>query len=105
MAEYVLVYKGGNKVPEGEAEQQRVAAAWGKWFADLGDKVVNNGAPFGESKVVGSGGEVGGSSDMGLSGFSIVEADSLDEAVELAKGCPVLGGGASIEVYSTIVMM
>jgi hypothetical protein len=34
-----------------------------------------------------------------------LEADSLDAAVGLAKGCPVLQGGASISVYETFEVM
>jgi hypothetical protein len=39
------------------------------------------------------------------SGYSIVTADSLDEAVEKAKGCPVLEGGAHITVYEAFEVM
>ena len=39
------------------------------------------------------------------SGYSILTADSLDEAVEKAKGCPVLQGGAQIAVYETVEVM
>jgi hypothetical protein len=39
------------------------------------------------------------------SGYSIVTADSLDEAVDKAKGCPVLQGGASVTVYETFAVM
>ena len=39
------------------------------------------------------------------SGYSIIEADSLDAAADLAKGCPVLQGGASVSVYETFEVM
>jgi len=35
------------------------------------------------------------------SGYTIVEAGSLDEAVKMAQGCPVLAGGAEISVFET----
>jgi hypothetical protein len=56
------------------------------------------------AKTIGSDGSVsdGGGS---ASGYSIVTADSLDEAVTKAKGCPVLQGGASITVYETFAVM
>jgi len=104
MAEYVLVYKDGGQMPEGEAAQKAVMEAWTKWFDDLGDKIVNRGAPFGATKSIASDGGVGDGS-VGLTGFSIIEADSLDAAVEIAKGCPVLGGGSSIEVCETFDVM
>lgn len=39
------------------------------------------------------------------SGYTILKADSLDAAVEMAKGCPVLQGGASISVFETFALM
>ena len=39
------------------------------------------------------------------SGYSIIKADSLDAAVETAKGCPVLAGGASLVVSETFPVM
>jgi len=39
------------------------------------------------------------------SGYSILKADSLNQAVELAKGCPVLESGAKISVYETFPAM
>ncbi len=49
------------------------------------NNVVTNG-PFGEIKET-------------LGGFITVKADSIEEAVEFAKGCPVLqGDGNSVEV-------
>jgi len=34
-------------------------------------------------------------------GYTIIKADSLDEAVEMAKGCPGFIGGGDITVYET----
>lgn len=39
------------------------------------------------------------------SGYSIIQASSLDDAVKLAKDCPVLQGGAKISVYETFEVM
>ena len=53
------------------------------------------------------GGTDGSISDGGgsASGYSILSADSLDAAAEMAKGCPVLQGGATITVYETFAVM
>jgi hypothetical protein len=46
------------------------------------------------------------SDDSGtMNGYIIIRADSLDEAVALAKGCPVLGGGSTLQVVETYAMM
>ena len=39
------------------------------------------------------------------SGYSVLQADSLDAAVAMSKGCPVLQGGATITVYETLDVM
>jgi hypothetical protein len=36
-----------------------------------------------------------------VSGYSVIAAESLDGAIEMAKGCPILEGGGSIEPGST----
>jgi len=104
MATYLLVYKGGN-MPQTDAERAQVMEAWGRWFGGLGQAVVDGGNPFGPSKSVAKNGSVTDGASSGLSGYSILKADTLDAAVKMAKDCPVLLGGASIEVYETFDVM
>ena len=106
MADYVLLYSGG-KMPEGKEEQDAVMAAWNAWFGELGGALKDAGNPFTPAaKSIGSDGSVSEGAGGGTpSGYSIVTADSLDEAVEKAKGSPVLKGGASITVYETFAVM
>jgi hypothetical protein len=40
-----------------------------------------------------------------MTDYLIIGADSMDTAVDMAKGCPVLQGGATISVYETIAVM
>ena len=104
MANFLLLYSGG-AMPEGEAAQAQVMKAWGGWFGTLGDGVVDMGNPFTPAaKTIGTDGSVrdGGAS---ASGYSVIKADSMDDAVAKAKGCPVLQGGASITVYETFPAM
>jgi len=69
-------YSGGNGLLFDGARVVRVKNA---------KKIVTDG-PFGDIKET-------------LGGYMIVKADSFDEAVEFAKGCPVLQGeGNSVEV-------
>jgi len=104
MANYVLVYKGGG-MPQSEAEQAAVMAAWGKWFGDLGPAMVDGGNPFGPSASVASDGAVKDGGGSALTGYSILKAESLSEATQKAKGCPILSSGGSIEVYETFNVM
>src|SRR5258706_8353194 len=95
MANYVFAYSGGHGVAADEAERNAQMAKWGQWFGELGSAVVDGGAATGTAKTVGPGGSVSDGGSRGLTGYSIVSADSLDSAVGLAKGCPGLGVGGA----------
>ena len=102
MSKFVYLYSGGQvaETPEAQQESMRV---WGEWFGALGSSVADIGNPFGSgSTVQGRGASAGGASK--LSGYSIVEAGSLDEAAAKANGCPVLASGGSVEIYEAIPM-
>ncbi len=102
MPKFVFAYHGG-KPPESPEEGEKVMAAWGAWFETLGSAVVDGGAPVGVSKTVSASGVTDGGGANPLSGYSIVSADHIDAAVEMAKGCPILDGG-SVEVAEAMDM-
>ena len=104
MANYVFAYSGGKGVAADEAERNAQMARWGQWFAELGSALVDGGAATGTAKTVGPGGSISDGGSRGLTGYSIVSADSLDAAVELAKGCPVLEIGGDVDVYEALAM-
>jgi hypothetical protein len=105
MPKYILGFHGGS-MPETPEEGENVMAAWGKWMADLGKAMVDPGNPVGGSKTIASNGAVsdGGGANP-LTGYSVIEAASLDEAVKLAKACPQLASGGSIQVGETFDIM
>ena len=104
MANYVFAYSGGNGVAADEETRNAQLAKWGQWFGQLGSAVVEPGAPTGAAKTVGAGGSVTDGGSRGLTGYTIISANSLDSAVELAKGCPVLEVGGAVDVYEAIAM-
>jgi hypothetical protein len=69
------------------------------WFGSLGEAIVDGGNPFGPSSTVATDGAVADGGRSALTGYSIISADTLAEATERAKGCPVLRSGGSVEVY------
>ncbi len=105
MAKYVLLYTGGG-MAETEAEQAAVMQAWGVWFHELGSALVDGGAPFsGAAKHISSAGKVqDGSAGMAATGYSIIEAASLDEATRLAGSNPLLQSNGQITVFETAQM-
>jgi hypothetical protein len=99
MGNFVLAYRGGAGMAEDPAAREQAMAAWGAWFGQLGQAVVDAGAPFGASTVVG-----GNGATAELSGYSIVSAGSLEEAAGQAKDCPVLANGGTVDVYEALAM-
>ena len=73
-------------------------------FGTLGDKLVDGGNPVSNTKTIAPGGSVSETTNP-PTGYSVIKADSLDEAVELSKGCQVLQGGASVVVAETFPVM
>jgi hypothetical protein len=102
MAKFVLAYQGGSMAETPEA-QEAVMQAWIGWFGELGPAVLDGGKPFGASTSVRSDGSTGGAPSA-LTGYSVVEAQDLAAAAALAKGCPVLDAGGSVDVYEALPM-
>jgi TetR/AcrR family transcriptional repressor of nem operon len=106
MAKFLFVYRGAGETVARmtPAEKQQHMQKWEKWLGEgmqkgwlldpgdgltqegrvVGARVVTDG-PFVESKEV-------------VGGFSIIQADTIDAAAKLAKGCPVVLVGGTVEV-------
>jgi hypothetical protein len=106
MTKYLLLYHGGG-MPETEEENAAVLKAWEAWYTQLGNAVVDPGNPFTpNAKSVASDSKVSdGPAGTMASGYTILEAGSLDEAAKMAQSCPVLQSGAQISVFETFNVM
>ena len=105
MPKYVFAYHGDGDMPDSEEEMASVMEAWGAWFGSMGDALLDGGNPTGAAKTVAADGSVSdGGGANAVTGYSLINADSLDAAIAIAKGCPVLAGGGSVEVAEAIDM-
>ena len=104
MANFLLLYHGGH-MPESPEEGVKVMKAWADWFETLGEALVDGGNPTSQAKTINTNGSVTASGPSSSSGYSVIAADNIDHAVRLAKDCPVLAGGVSIEVAETLNTM
>ena len=104
MEKYLLVYYGGNMESDPQKAKQ-VMADWMKWFSDLGQAIVDGGAPTMPGKVVSTKNtKAGFVGEQPVTGYSILQAANIDEAVKLSRGCPILNSSGQIAVYSTMQM-
>ena len=103
MPQFVLVYVGGNQ-PASPEEGQKHFARYMEWLASLGDAAISPANPLKDTSTVNPDGSVtpGGSSN--ISGYTIVAADSIEEALTMAKSCPFLEIGGSLEVSELLQM-
>jgi hypothetical protein len=103
---YLLVYYGGG-MPATLRAQARALKQWERWFEKVGSSMVDGGNPMSGAvnKIRADGSVAKGPIGKRASGYSILEAPSLDQATKLAKGCPILRGGGEIAVYETFNAM
>lgn len=107
MAKFMFIYRGGGKNPDemSPEQMQQVMQLWmdwiqggveAGWMVDGGDALKNEGSlvhpdqavtdgPFTESKEL-------------VGGYSMIQADSLAKAAEIAKTSPIIQSGGTVEV-------
>ena len=104
MSKFLFTYHGGSK-PESDAQMAEVMQAWQSWFVSMGDDVIDGGNPVGMSITVNSDGSAennGGANPV--SGYSLINASNEQDAIDKARGCPILGAGGSVEIAPAIEM-
>ena len=107
MDEYILIFRHQDGLKVASPEQIQIwmkqTSDWMAGIASAGKLVGGYGLPFADSRVVRPNNAVTdgpfGRIYETIGGCLIVKADSIDEAVGFAKGCPVLQGeDNSVEV-------
>lgn len=90
MKRFMLLHYGFEKPTD------EIMKAWGAWFESIAHRQVDQGGFAGGREISSA-----GTRDLpwgmeSITGYNIIEAESLDEAEEIAKGNPFI---ASIRVY------
>ena len=113
MAKYLYLFRGGDDrwTEASPEETQEHMQKWGAWMQGLAQqgKLVD-GLPLARpGKVVEKSGEVihdgpfaEGTEVVG--GYMIINADSLEEAVQISKECPIYENNGSTEVREIMNM-
>ena len=103
MPQYVLVYLGGDQ-PSSPEEGKQQMAKYRAWLSSLGESAISPANPLRNTSTVNPDGTVTAGSTTSMSGYTIIEADSMDAALSIAKDCPFLDIGGSLEVSELIEM-
>ena len=94
MKRFMLLHFGFEKpTPE-------IMAAWGNWFESVADRTVDQGGFHGGAREISR----SGTEDLpmgpdSITGYSIITAESLNEAEKIAQDNPFI---ASIRVYEIV---
>ena len=103
MAQYMITYLGGNH-PSTPEEGAQHFAKYKEWLASLGAAAVSPANPLKDTQTVSPDGSVSAGGSSTMSGYTLVEADSMDAALDMAKACPFLDLGGSLEVSELMQM-
>lgn len=89
MPQYILTYHGGSK-PASEEEGKKHMARYHAWLAELGSAAVVPMQPVLNMHVVSSEGVSDDASAHAMMGFTMIEAENMEAALEITKQCPTL---------------
>ena len=92
MKKFMLLHYGFEKPTE------EIMKAWGEWFESIADRTVENIGFAGGREIAASGTEDLPWGPDSITGCSIIQAESLDEAVEIAKKNPYIASLRDYEV-------
>ena len=105
MEEFVFLYRCGDR-PTSPEQGQQVMQKWVAWFQELAANghIVDRGQPLehtgktvqGGSRAV-TDGPFAETKDL-VGGYTVIKANDLAHAAELAKGCPILDRNGYVEV-------
>ncbi len=103
MKRFMMTYLGGNQ-PSNPEEGKAHFAKYREWLTSLGDAVLVPAAPLKDPTTINPDGTITQGSTTAMSGYTIVEADSMEAALEMGKVCPFLEIGGSLEVSELMEM-
>lgn len=103
MARYVLIYSG-SQTSDSREEQDAILAGWEDWYAKMGSAIAEGGDPLGSSKHIAAPGVPAADGDGGMpaSGYTVIEASSLEAAADACADHPHLGNGGRVHIFEAI---
>ena len=104
MPQFMLSYVGSPNHPSTPDEGKTHMAEYQAWLGSLGAAAISPMNPLKSTCLVNPDTTVTQGGITGMSGYTLIEAGSLEAALEIAKTCPYLGIGGTLEVSEKIEM-
>jgi len=102
MATFLITYHGAMEMPPTPEAREQMMSAFMQWASSVGDKMTDPGSPLGPSRVVTSEGDSDGKASGEVAGYTIITADSLDDAVAAVRSHPFLSRGGTLQVSEAV---
>jgi YCII-related domain-containing protein len=94
MNKFLITYHGSG-MPDDPALMEQAKAAFGAWVAEAGDAIVDPGAPVAMmAQVAGE----GATDAVQIGGYSIIQADSVEDAKAVLSSHPYVARGGTLQV-------
>ena len=103
MPQYMITYLGGDQ-PSTPEEGKQHFEKYKTWLASLGDSAISPANPLKNTNTVNPDDTVTTGSTTTMSGYTVIEAKSIEDALVMAKACPFLDISGSLEVSELIQM-
>ena len=103
MPQYLIVYLGGDQ-PSSPEEGNQHFSKYMDWLSSLGDAAVSPANPLKNTSTVSPDGTVTAGGNTTMSGYTVIEVDSMDAALSIAMACPFLEINGSLEVSEIVEM-
>ncbi|MFT5112216.1 MAG: hypothetical protein ACI8P9_001540 [Parasphingorhabdus sp.] len=100
---YFISYVGAPQRTNPE-EGEKHMVRYREWLSELGDAAVSPANPLKNTNTIKPDGSVIKGGVTTMSGYTIIEANSDDEAMAIAKACPYLDLGGSLEISELMQM-
>jgi hypothetical protein len=102
MATFLITYHGGGGMPESAEAREQMMAAFQAWAASVGNAMIDPGSPLGPRRTVTSNGVSDAPADSTLGGYTLLSANSLDDAVKAVMDHPFVGRGGTLQVSQAV---
>lgn len=103
MAQFIIIYLGGEQPSNPQAAKEHMEK-YREWLQSLGDAVVSALNPLKDTHVIDPEGKASLGSSTAMSGFTIIQANSLGAVLEMSKTCPFLEIGGTLEVSELMLL-
>src|SRR5262249_46602860 len=100
MARYLVIYHG-SEMPHDPEIMAQAKAAFESWVAEVGDAVVDPGAPL---RMVAQVSKANADDPVDVNGYSIIEADSVEAVTELLQSHPFVARGGILQVNEPVAI-